>query len=361
MVPSVNIDDRPAAINGPKSDQDSWQAAIRPGLTVLSSSGAMAHLRARSSEIYARHANQARRWAEDNGCPADLTHAALWTDRHRLGAFVTYLRLRHKPNTSRLSLIALERVMKGVAPEVNCHFILAEVNALPRLTDRAAKRERMQDSRALWECGIALIELAGTPEHDLGLPDVTYRTGVQIAALSQWAYRLEVFTTIELWLDKEPPLDHPVSYLTRKFGRWFIIHPGTQSFKRNPISEAVPQALTELFEAYIAGPRQRLCGDYAGRALWVSAREGPLGANALYKQIVAKTEFVFGKSVNPHLFRDCLATSLARRYPERVPSAHYRLANSPVVTAKVYDHTGTGTLEGGLAIAEYMEQFCKDA
>ena len=358
-VPS--IDTPRTSIEGPASDQDAWKAAIKPGLTALSVSGAMSHLCGRSTQIYAYHANQARRWAIGRGCAPDMSHEILWTDRPRFYALTAHLKSHYKPNTRRIVFIALERVMQAVAPHVNCRFILDEVNALPRINDQQAKRERMQDSRALWDGGVALIEFAGTPEHDLGLADVTRRTGVQIAALSKWPYRLEVFTTIEIWLDCTPPLDHPVSYMTKKFGRWFIVHPGTQSSKRNPQSDVVPDDLVNLFENYLAGPRQRLCGSYSGRALWVSSKSGRLGANGLYKQIVAKTKFAFGQSVNPHLFRDCYATSFARHYPGSAPSAHYRLANSPEVTAKFYDHSGTRTLEGGLAIADYMEQFCDGA
>ena len=45
--------------------------------------------------------------------------------------------------------------------------------------------------------------------------------------------------------------------------------------------------------------------------LWLSRSGRPLGENGLYRLVCKRTRAAFGKRINPHLFRSCLATSTA--------------------------------------------------
>jgi hypothetical protein len=45
--------------------------------------------------------------------------------------------------------------------------------------------------------------------------------------------------------------------------------------------------------------------------IWLSASGRPLDENGLYRLVCKRTREAFGKRINPHLFRSCLATSIA--------------------------------------------------
>ena len=48
-----------------------------------------------------------------------------------------------------------------------------------------------------------------------------------------------------------------------------------------------------------------------GNALWVSSDGSPMGYFAIADTIARRTATAFGRPINPHLFRDCAATSIA--------------------------------------------------
>ena len=70
----------------------------------------------------------------------------------------------------------------------------------------------------------------------------------------------------------------------------------------------------------------RHCGSRRTARRWVRSR--------VYDVIVGRTGTAFGQSVNPHLFRDCAATSIAIDDP-----AHVRIAS------QILGHRSTATTE----------------
>ena len=56
----------------------------------------------------------------------------------------------------------------------------------------------------------------------------------------------------------------------------------------------------------------------ASDALWLSMHGSPMTDNGIYIRIVARTREGLGQPINPHLFRDCAATSIAIDDPGHV-------------------------------------------
>lgn len=90
----------------------------------------------------------------------------------------------------------------------------------------------------------------------------------------------------------------------------------------------------------------------AGNALWVTQYGTALSADAQAKLLKKHTTARFGKFVNPHLFRDCVASSIANEDP-----AHVRIA------AQILGHTCFDTTEkyyiqaqAGVATRRYHDQ-----
>ena len=106
-----------------------------------------------------------------------------------------------------------------------------------------------------------------------------------------------------------------------------------------------PEGLLGHLDTYLSVYRPVLLSQYgrnktsremkpAGAALWVSAWGTKMSELILRVHVVELTRKKFGKPVNPHLFRDCAATSIALTDPDHV-----------AITTKVLGHTTLSTSE----------------
>jgi hypothetical protein len=71
-------------------------------------------------------------------------------------------------------------------------------------------------------------------------------------------------------------------------------------------------------------------------ALWLSMYGPPMNDNAIYIRIVARTRQGLGQAINPHLFRDCAATSIAIDDPAHVGIASRLLGHRTRSTTERY-------------------------
>jgi len=83
----------------------------------------------------------------------------------------------------------------------------------------------------------------------------------------------------------------------------------------------------------VAAPAPGNCGRYArppGARLWVGQGGSPLTPAGVQKALARHTRPRFGHALNPHLFRDCLATTQAALDPKhgRYASALLHHSNS---------------------------------
>jgi site-specific recombinase XerD len=82
---------------------------------------------------------------------------------------------------------------------------------------------------------------------------------------------------------------------------------------------SIPSDLCEAMTRYLSHHRTILAGDrYIGDSLWVSFHYKAEGPRAVHIQITQYTRGAFGKPVNPYLFRDCAATSIAINNPANI-------------------------------------------
>jgi len=77
-------------------------------------------------------------------------------------------------------------------------------------------------------------------------------------------------------------------------------------------------------------------------ALWVSSHGSPMTEMAIYDRIRQHTESAFGKAINPHLFRDAAATTLAIADPENVRIAAPLLGHRTFTTTERYYQQARG-------------------
>ena len=81
-------------------------------------------------------------------------------------------------------------------------------------------------------------------------------------------------------------------------------------------------------------------------ALWVSKQGTHMGSAAIGHQVRQRTASAFGKSLSPHLFRDCAATEIAISAPEHVRIIKPILGHATLATSERH-YNQAGSLEAG--------------
>jgi integrase/recombinase XerD len=193
-----------------------------------------------------------------------------------------------------------------------------------------SKRDRLVGSADLLELGVRLMDGASALTTDR-LRAMQFRDGLIIAFLAARPLRLRNLAGLEL-----------ERTLVARGDGWWIDIPGDETKTGQPIDVPWPEALNLALTTYLALYRPILCRlrnrwtRPVGNALWVSTHGSPMGYFALADTIEKRTATAFGRSVNPNLFRDCAATSIAIEDPAHVRVASQILGHSSVITTERY-------------------------
>src|SRR5262249_151548 len=144
-------------------------------------------------------------------------------------------------------------------------------------------------------------------------------------------------------------------HLVREKGNWHFRFDSNETKNHRPIEVSLPERLLEPMDRYIAHFRPLLAGKrYRGDRLWVSYRYQAESAHTIQLSIVRGTRAAFGESVNPHLFRDCAATSIAINDPAAVRMAATILGHASFSTTERH-YNLAHSLEAGRSYAAEIE------
>jgi integrase len=193
------------------------------------------------------------------------------------------------------------------------------------------KHARMVGTDELLELGIALM--ARAPSESTGrLRAIMFRDGLLIACLAlRPVLRRRNLTSLELG-----------RHLRRMGEGWIVCVSGDETKTGEPIDFLWPDELVPALEEWLVRWRSKLMAlknrwtRAIGDALWVSSHGSPMTQPAIYDRFVDRTRAAFGRSINPHLFRDCAATTLARVDPEHVRIAAPLLGHRSFATTERY-------------------------
>jgi integrase len=233
----------------------------------------------------------------------------------RVRAYVdSLIEIGNSTHTILCRLQELGEVAKVIDPNRRWSFI-SDLASKTRARHRPARdKSNLRLSSELVDLGINLMRAA---ESLIGLDAaIAYRDGLLVAFLALIPMRRR--NLANLVLDKT---------LLRRGSSWTVAF-GDDATKTGAAFEiGLPGVLGAPLETYLAVHRPVLEAR-AGRwtrpveaALWISKDGSPMTQIALYDRIRARTKDQFGVALNPHLFRDAAATTLAIADP-----AHVRLA-----------------------------------
>jgi integrase/recombinase XerD len=262
---------------------------------------------------------------EATSSPADRITPA------RVGAYVVDLEKHNATSTLLHRVRELGEVAMVMDPDRDWRW-LNRIHSQIQVRHRPArpKRPRLVSSLELFELGTGLMARA-EQEHTKCAGAITYRDGLIIALLAAQPLRLRNLTGLDL--------DHT---LVRRRTQWWIEFSESETKTNNVIELPWPEALIAALESYLARHRGVLANMRGGSprpvgdALWVSSKGSPMTRNGIYWCIPKRTRDAFGHSINPHLFRDCAATSVAIDDPRHVGIAAPLLGHRSASTTEKY-------------------------
>jgi integrase/recombinase XerD len=189
------------------------------------------------------------------------------------------------------------------------------------------KRARLQLADALVALGSQLMAEAesqtlSTPRKRAQL----YRDGLMIAFLSCHPLRLGNFRLLELG-----------RHLRRAGECWWLEVEGGETKTGQPLQFPVQACLVPLLERYLQIWRPHLASSgrvAQSRALWLTAQGRAISETHTHLRITRHTAHAFGRPVNPHLFRDALATTIALERPDKIGIVTPLLGHRSLATAQ---------------------------
>jgi integrase len=173
------------------------------------------------------------------------------------------------------------------------------------------KRHRLVPVQRLLQLGLDLMAKAANETTTLRRFRV-FRDGLLIGLLASRPLRLRNLKG--LILDRT---------LIQRGNQWWIEMPAAETKTRSAIEFPWPEMLAPHLETYLADHRSAIAALHGSRtgtvsaALWLSTC-GTAMSTGIYQCIVARTREGLGQPINPHLFRDCAATSIAIDDPAHI-------------------------------------------
>jgi len=304
---------------------------------------------------------------EGHGEDGDDNRATNWRPRtiekntDGFGRYLSFLARQGElhPNECGATRITPERVkayfmeMKGTVSSVSVGVyagsLTAAAMALSPSTDwgwlslRASRlkhrgkpsREKQAAIRSvteLYDLGVSLMEHAMTRTGQPIRTALAYERGLMIALLAARPLRIRNFQALELGTSLRPADDGYVIVFSAE---------EMKMVKSGDLHEPFPADLLPHLDRFLKNYRPTLLRQgrteqarTSTRRLWIDRYGSPMGEPALRTNIKTATEKAFGKAVWPHLFRDCLITSLAIEQPELMRIGSAVLGHSSLATAQ---------------------------
>jgi integrase/recombinase XerD len=329
----------------PEADRRAWEAALRDG-DVLEPGGLGAHWAPLTRVTTARCYGRWLCWLQRNGILDTVASPADRLTPEILARYISELKTLNASSTAASHIGHLYMAISVMAPAHDSRWIRHAESRLRRAATGKDKRSRLVPSDQLFSYGLDLMAAADTPTSAPTFNRaLLFRDGLMVALLAARPLRRRNFVSIEIG-----------RHLVRQGPRYWLHFAAGETKTKQPIDVPLPEALVPQLERYIAVYRPLLCqgaprmkqerlgGQQPVAALWVSARGTAMSIGAAYYRIVTLTEAKFGRAINPHLFRDAAATSIATEDPEHVYVTRSVLAHSTLRISERY-YTDAQSLE----------------
>ncbi len=285
----------------PRADREAWHAAQASGYILDDDAGIISHLHVQTrDDLTRRYAYFLFFLARQGRLERDGAAATSVTPENILD-YVDYLMPRVSSVTLSQSLYKISRVAGCLAPEQDRGWLL---RLCKQLDMRAKPRDRRGDVveiEALYQLGLTLMHRADNADLATKISRaLLYRDGLIIALLATDPIRLANLTSLEIGRT-----------LIKDGETWSFNIPAEETKAGRPHFAVLPDWSVARIDLYVDRYRPMFRNAEATSRLWLSRIGRPLHYNSLYRLVCNRTREAFGKAINPHLFRSCLATSTA--------------------------------------------------
>ena len=211
-------------------------------------------------------------------------------------------------------------------PRKDWRFLRRLASKIRAKHTRTRSKAHLRLSDELLDLGLSLIEQAG--ELEGANAAILHRDGLIIAFLALVPLRRRNLAGLRI--------DHN---LIEVGGFWLITLDASETKTHAALDLMWPDELVAPLATYLEVHRPLLASlsnrwsRPVDNALWVSSHGSPMTEIAMYDRIRRHTQKAFGAAINPHLFRDAAATTLAIADP-----AHVRVA-APLLGHRTFTTT----------------------
>jgi integrase/recombinase XerD len=254
----------------------------------------------------------------------------------RVAAYIGVLTARVAPVSVAMMIGALGRMMVALYPTKDWTWLrniyqYLKVTALPVRN----KRQLVVPARDLYHVGLRLMDEADREGRHPFFNAAEYRDGLLIAILAALPVRMANLSSITIG-----------THLMRNDAEYWLRFSEEETKNDHKIEAPLPIQLTIYLERYFKTHRRVLLDRRLiktippTRHLWVNRAGLAMAASAIRAQIKLRTKHEFGHAIWPHLFRDCVATSIAIEDPQNVHIASEMLTHQcDATTDKYYDQS----------------------
>ncbi|MBK9703154.1 MAG: site-specific integrase [Betaproteobacteria bacterium] len=265
--------------------------------------------------------------------------------RDRLYAYLRLLMSRMTAMGAAAALGHLALALRAIAPGYDSTNLRIIQNSVQRSAKPRDKRAKLVSSERLAELG---SELMASSMRDGEVQDLrAYRDGLLIAILA--TRPLRVANLAGLRVDRHVEV-HGDRILLRI--------PGEETKNRQLLECWLPHELAACFDRYLTVVRLRFRHADRHCGLWPSGKGCPLTTNWVRQIVIRRTKAAFGHGVNPHLFRDIAATTLALARPDQALLARDLLGHSRFDTTEEH-YLHARTADAGRAYARRIDALRK--
>jgi integrase len=222
------------------------------------------------------------------------------------------------------SLYKIARVAHCLAPGRDWRWLRRVVRRLDLRAKPRDKRNEVVPIKELFQLGLRLMDQAeNAAEATTLFRALQYRDGLIIALLAADPLRLANITALEIGRT-----------LIKDGTTWSFNIPAEETKAGRLHLAVLPDWSSPCIDRYVEHYRIFFRTAESANRLWLSQLGQPLAYSSLYRLVCKRTCDAFGKRINPHLFRSCLATSTAVDHGAEIGLAMTVLGHT---SSKVFD------------------------
>ena len=315
----------------PMRDRQAWDHACRPPGFLEPGGKATGWADATRTQVVKGYGKwlgylAIRGWLEPALSPAERVTPV------RLEAYVQWMEDAGLASTTIASRTTdLREAVRSMDPDADDTFLRRLIRSLrARENPTRNKHVRILPPDQILEAALSDLDRLQSQECDNDVIRASWhRNSLALALLACRPIRLNNLTALTIGTN-----------LVRSSAGWHCHFDAADTKERRPLSFPLPAVLDPYMKTHLAEHRQRLLHGNTSDRLWISTRGRPASAQALYVGICRSTTKLFGRPINPHLLRDCVASAIATRDPEHVLVAARILGHASIqTTIRHYDQS----------------------